>query len=66
MEISAKSTIQHKTGSLEQPHPPPPPALELNQATLNAYQLIALCLCNKLTPTLVEAPLKKRLLAQRR
>ena len=25
---------------------------EFKQATLNAYQLIALCLCNKLTPTL--------------
>ena len=55
MEISAKSTIQHKTGSLEEPHPPP----ELNQATPNAYQLIALRLCNKLTPTLMEAPPQK-------
>ena len=32
---------------------------EFKQATLNAYQLIALCLCNKLTPTLTYTPSKQ-------
>ena len=42
-----------------------PPPLEFNQAIPNTYQLIALYLSNKMTPTLTEAPHKKNLLAQR-
>lgn len=30
--------------------------LEFNKATPNAYQLIVLYLCNKLTPNLTQAP----------
>ena len=44
--------------------PPPPPAMEFNQATPSAYQMIALCLCNNMTLSLTEAPLKKNYLAQ--
>ena len=36
-----------------------PPPMEFNQATPNAYQMIALCLCNNMTLSLTEAPLKK-------
>ena len=38
------SAKTHQT--LQQPHP-----LEFNQATPNAYQMIALCLCNNMTPS---------------
>ena len=37
-----------------------PNPLEFNQASPNAYQLIALCLCNKLTPPLTETSLIKK------
>ena len=36
-----------------------PTPLEFNQATPNAYQMIALCLCNNMRLSLTEAPLKK-------
>ena len=36
-----------------------PPPLEFSQATPNWYQMIALCLCNNITLSLTEAPLKK-------
>ena len=36
-----------------------PNPLEFNQATPNAYQMIALCLCNNMRLSLTEAPLKK-------
>ena len=42
-----------------------PTPLEFNQATPNAYQMIALCLCNNMTLSLTEAPLKKYYLGQR-
>ena len=53
----SKVTVQHKlkTRLALQNNPTP---LEFKQATLNAYQLIALCLCNKLTPILTEGPQK--------
>ena len=53
----SKATVQHKlkTRLALQNNPTP---LEFKQATLNAYQLIALCLCNKLTPILTEGPQK--------
>ena len=39
--------------------------MKFNQATPSAYQMIALCLCNNMTLSLTEAPLKKNYLAQR-
>ena len=61
MEISAKSTIQHKTGSLEEPHPP---------GTQPGYPK---CIPADSPASVQQAdtypdgspPLKKRLLAQR-
>ena len=44
---------------------PPPPPLEFNLATPNAHHMIALCLCNNMTISLTEAPLKKIYPAQR-
>ena len=34
-----------------------PTPLEFNQATPNAYQMIALCLCNNMTPSQTQPPL---------
>ena len=47
------SAKTHQT--LQQPHP-----LEFNQATPNAYQMIALCLCNNMTPSQTQTPLNLR------
>ena len=54
MQKPHKSVKTHQ--ALKQPHPSPP---EFNQATPNAYQMIALYLCNDMTLSLTKALHKK-------